>query len=96
MILRWVLALCLAGSWQVVDVVGEEGSTTPSGQFETLSYDRIVRELDDLATNYPHLAQVQSYTVAVYSCMVVRSRQASADFAREEWWWVLVLDFEWL
>lgn len=49
--------LWLVGSWRVASG-GDSADIVPDGQFETLSYARIVQEIQDLATDYPQLAQV--------------------------------------
>lgn len=51
MILRWASLIYLA--------VGSRSTPLPENQFRTLSYDVIVTQLHDLATNYPHLARVR-------------------------------------
>lgn len=56
MVLR-AATLCLVGCWRVASA-GDSADILPDDQFETLSYARIVQEIQDLAADYPHLAQV--------------------------------------
>ncbi len=43
----------------------------PDNQFQTLSYDTIVRQIHDLANDYPHLAQVTRHGCWLRGRMVV-------------------------
>ena len=58
------VTLCLVGCWRVASG-GDSADIVPDGQFETLSYAQIVQEIQDLATDYPQLAQVLVQTKAI-------------------------------
>ena len=50
--------LFLASYWRIASG-SYSTNTLPDNQFETLSYSRIVQEIQDLAEGYPHLAKVR-------------------------------------
>ena len=54
--------LCLAICWRLASS-SDLADILPDDQFETLSYARIVQEIQDLAADYPHLAQVPALLV---------------------------------
>lgn len=44
--------------WLSGIAVSDSFGSLPDNQFETLSYDAIVKQIHDLANDYPHLAKV--------------------------------------
>jgi len=57
MLLRWISfgsVLC----WSGIAAGASASDSLPANQFQTLSYDTIVKQIHDLANDYPHLAQV--------------------------------------
>lgn len=57
MLLRWV-SRSIGVLWLSGIAVSDSFGSLPDNQFETLSYDAIVKQIHDLANDYPHLAKV--------------------------------------
>lgn len=79
MSLSWKALLFIAGIWR--SAVSGDASILPNSQFETLSYEGIVREVMVLAAEYPHLAQVTEQSInCLYSkTPVIRYIQEAAE-----------------